>query len=324
MSGSFKFATGALAARLRHHDQADQDRRRRSQHRGDHEMRGGIGDQRRQQRGVEHQHGAGDPGHAAGHHQKQFATRQLRQIRADEQWRFHHAEKYIGGGGKSDRAADPKRTLQQPCHAAHDRRQDAPVEQQRGQHAHHQHYGERLKRQDEIGSGRLEVERQRAAAEIAEHEGSACARGGGDGADGIVDDGKGVRDERQFDQRERGEEGDGKADCGLSQRNSATVLADRPGDREQRQHAERRLQLLHPAPPPSSRRTPGPITTGLRDWADTGKKDLRQRLAPLLRRRLWVPAFAGTTEPHPRPTNGILLAITVMNSTLASSGRLAM
>ena len=28
--------------------------------------------------------------------------------------------------------------------------------------------------------------------------------------------------------------------------------------------------------------------------------------------------------PQPRPTNGILLAITVMNSTLASSGRLAM
>ena len=28
--------------------------------------------------------------------------------------------------------------------------------------------------------------------------------------------------------------------------------------------------------------------------------------------------------PHPRPTNGILFAITVMNSTLVSSGRLAM
>jgi len=28
--------------------------------------------------------------------------------------------------------------------------------------------------------------------------------------------------------------------------------------------------------------------------------------------------------PQPRPTNGILLAMTVMNSTLASSGRLAM
>jgi hypothetical protein len=29
-------------------------------------------------------------------------------------------------------------------------------------------------------------------------------------------------------------------------------------------------------------------------------------------------------ETYPRPTNGILLAMTVMNSTLASSGRLAM
>ena len=33
----------------------------------------------------------------------------------------------------------------------------------------------------------------------------------------------------------------------------------------------------------------------------------------------------GARQPdHPRPTNGILVAITVMNSTLASSGRLAM
>ena len=31
-----------------------------------------------------------------------------------------------------------------------------------------------------------------------------------------------------------------------------------------------------------------------------------------------------TMKSHPRPTNGILVAITVMNSTLASSGRLAM
>ena len=254
MSGSLKRAAGALAAGFRHHDQADQDRRRRCQHRGDHEMRGGIRDQRRQQRGVEHQHGAGDPGHAAGHHQKQFAARQLRQIRPDEQRRFHHAEKNIGGGGQPDRAADAERALQQPRHAAHDRRQDAPVEQQRGQHAHHQHDGQRLKRQDEIGAGRLEVERQRAAAEIAEHERRARARGGGDRADGVVDDGKGVRDEGQFYQRERGEEGDGKADRRLLQRHRAAVLTDRPRDREQRQYAERRLQLLHPAPSTSSSR----------------------------------------------------------------------
>ena len=62
-------------------------------------MRAGIGNERRQQGGVEHQHGAGDPGHAAGHHQKQFAARELRQIGPDEQRRLHHAEKDIGGGG---------------------------------------------------------------------------------------------------------------------------------------------------------------------------------------------------------------------------------
>jgi hypothetical protein len=42
-----------------------------------------------------------------------------------------------------------------------------------------------------------------------------------------------------------------------------------------------------------------------------------------------VRAFGAALRPghatrHPRPTNGILLAMTVMNSTLASSGRLAM
>jgi hypothetical protein len=51
-----------------------------------------------------------------------------------------------------------------------------------------------------------------------------------------------------------------------------------------------------------------------------------RRLVTNQRRGVWVPAFAGTTPgfAYPRPTNGILLAMTVMNSTLASSGRLAM
>jgi hypothetical protein len=35
-------------------------------------------------------------------------------------------------------------------------------------------------------------------------------------------------------------------------------------------------------------------------------------------------ARPGMTKNYPRPTNGIFDAITVMNSTLASSGRLAM
>ena len=105
-------ASGALLAGLGHHDQADQDRGGCAQHRGNDKMRGGVGDQRRQQRGVKHQHGAGDSRHAAGHHKEQLAPCQLRQIRPDEQRRFHHAEKDIGGGGQPDRAADPERALQ--------------------------------------------------------------------------------------------------------------------------------------------------------------------------------------------------------------------
>ena len=251
MSGSASDAAGALVRSLRHHDQADQDRRRRAEHGGDDEMRRRIRDQRRQQRGVEHQHGAGDAGHAAGHHQKQFAARQLRQIGADEQRRLDHAEKDVGGGREPDRAADAERALQQPRHAAHDRRQHAPVEQQRRQHAHDQNDRQRLKRQDEIRARRLEVERQRAAAEIAEHEGGAGARRRRDRVDGVVDGAERLCHRRQLDQHQRGDDGDGKADRHLPERDRAAVFAERPGDRQQRQHAERRLQLQHDPKAPS-------------------------------------------------------------------------
>ena len=49
-------------------------------------MTGGIGDQRPEHGGIEHEHGAGDAGHAAGHHDEQLAAGELRQIRLDEQW----------------------------------------------------------------------------------------------------------------------------------------------------------------------------------------------------------------------------------------------
>ena len=93
---------------------------------------------------VEHQHGAGDAGHAAGHHDEQFAARELREIGPDEQRRLDMADEDVGGGREPDRAADAERALERPGEAAHDRRQDAPVEQQRGQHAHHQHDRQRL------------------------------------------------------------------------------------------------------------------------------------------------------------------------------------
>ena len=214
-------------------------------------MRRRVRDQRRQQRGIQHQHGAGDPRHAAGHDQKEFAAGELCQIGADEQGRLDHAEEDVGGGGKAHRAADAERAFQNPRHAAHDRRQYPPVEQQRGQHAHHQDDRQGLKRQDEIRTGRLEIEGQRAAAEIAEHEGGAGAGRGRNGVDGVVDGAEGAGHQRQFDQHQCGDESDRKSDRGLPQRHRAAVFAERPRHRQQRQHAERRLQLQHDSQTPS-------------------------------------------------------------------------
>ena len=141
-------------------------------------MAGGVGQDRAEQGGVEHQHGAGDARHAAGHDDEQFAARQRREVGPDEQRRLDHAEKDVGCGRQADRAADAERPFEQPGEAAHDRRQDAPVEQQRGEHAHHQHHRQGLQREDEIGARRLEVVGQGAAAEIAEDERRAGPRRG--------------------------------------------------------------------------------------------------------------------------------------------------
>src|ERR1700684_3640411 len=72
----------------------------------------------------------------------------------------------------------------------------------------------------------------------------------------------------------------------------------------------------------ASTRRPG-LRAGTHTPCPQGEHTDGKYLVTDWRRGVWVPAFAGTTI-YPRPTNGILLAITVMNSTLASSGRLAM
>ncbi|MGX1165033.1 hypothetical protein AB7M16_001299 [Bradyrhizobium sp. USDA 372] len=251
ISGSSSAPPGALVGCFGHHDQADQDRRRRAEHGGDDEMRGGVGDERGQQRRIEHQHGAGDAGHAAGHDQEQLAARHLCQIRPHEQRRLDHAEEDVGGGRETDRAADAERTLQQPGHAADDRWQHAPIEQQRRQHAHDQHDRQRLERQDEVRAGRLQVEGQGSAADIAEHEGGAGPRSRRDRADRVVDGTEGMGDDRQLQQHEGGDEGRGEADRSLAQRHGAPILRQREGDQQQCENAECRLQAQHGVPKPS-------------------------------------------------------------------------
>ena len=59
---------------------------------------------------------------------------------------------------------------------------------------------------------------------------------------------KGVRNDRQLEQHERGEKRDDEPGRGLPDRYRAAVLAKRPSDREQCEDAERRLQLQHKSP----------------------------------------------------------------------------
>jgi hypothetical protein len=113
-------ATGERRRRLRHHDEAHQDRRRGAEHRGDHQMGGGVGDHGPEHGGIDHQHRAGNAGHAAGHHDEEFAAREMGEIRLDEQRRLDHAEEDVGRGRKTDSAAHPQSSLQQRRKAAHD------------------------------------------------------------------------------------------------------------------------------------------------------------------------------------------------------------
>ena len=185
--------TGADVVLVRHHDLADHHRDRRAEHRGDDEMARGVGDGVAQELRVEHQHGAGDAGHAAGHHHEQFAARELREIGPDEQRRLDMADEDVGRGGKPDRAADAHGAVEREGEAVHHRRQDAPVEQQRGEHAHQQHDRQRVERQHEFLAGIFQLEGQRAAADIAEHEGGAGAARRGDRVDHVVGRAEGAR-----------------------------------------------------------------------------------------------------------------------------------
>ena len=148
---------------------------------------GGIRNDLAEHGRVERQHGAGDAGHAAGHHHEELAAAQEGEIGLDAERRLDHAEKDVGGGREPDRAADPDDAFERDREAAHDRRQDAPMEHKRGQHAHHQHDRQRLEGEDEVGARCLDVERQRRAAKITEHEAGAGTRRRRDGVDGIAD-----------------------------------------------------------------------------------------------------------------------------------------
>ena len=81
-------------------------------------------------RGVEHHHRAGDPGHAAAHQREQFAAREPHQIGADQQRRLDMADKDMHRRAEAQRPADPDRAAQHPGEDLDDALQHAPIEQQ--------------------------------------------------------------------------------------------------------------------------------------------------------------------------------------------------
>jgi hypothetical protein len=210
---------------------------------------GDLGNDRPQDRGIDHEHGASDPGHAAGHDDEQFSPRQLVEIGPDEQRRFHHADENIGGGRQADRAADAQRALQRPRKAAHDRRQDAPVEQQRGQHAHHQNQRQRLESEDEFAAGIFWIERQRTAAEIAEHEAGTCTGCGGDGVDRAIGSGETGAQRRDFEKQHSKNDGEGHRRKHPPPRYRTMIFAYGKGHRRNDDGAKKRLQDKHVSRP---------------------------------------------------------------------------
>ena len=84
------------------------------------------------------------------------------------------ADEDMHRSAEAERAADPDRAPQQPGKRLHDALQDAPVEQQGGKRADHQHQRQRAKGKDEAGAGPRLGKRQLAAPEIAKNEAGPC------------------------------------------------------------------------------------------------------------------------------------------------------
>ena len=138
---------------------------------------------------------------------------------------------------------------------------------------------------------------KRTAAEIAEHEGRARARRRRDRVDRAVDRGHREPHRRNFQKDDREQRRSARGSCPTRRHETAVaLLADGKSQSQKRDDAECRLELKH-----RSRR---PDITG----GSSKARSIPGSSAAAMRR--------GT---YPRPTNGILVAITVMNSTFESS-----
>jgi hypothetical protein len=236
-----------LARFRRDHEQRDRDRRGGGDDRRDQDVRERVRHRAGEERRVEHHDRPGDRRHAAGHRDEELRAAHRGDVGAHDERRFDHADEDVCRRRQADGPADAHRAHEQPREPAHEPRQDPPVEQQRRERAHDQHERQRAEREDERGGLGLLLERQRRAAEVAEHERGACPGRAVARADRAVEPKEELGEERHLERERRERERERHAGEHRAPWNRAPPLGDEARERVQREEAEQALDReTHP------------------------------------------------------------------------------
>ena len=192
---------------------------------------------------IENEHGSRDCREADGKQHEQFGARQLREIGADQQRRFDHAEKNRGRRAKPDRAADAHRLAQAPRKTIDENRQDFPIPQQGRQRRDHDHQRQNLKREAGHAGRIIDRKRRGRAADISKHEGCPGLGRGSKRIDDTVQREQNVSRERDFEEQQRKCDLQREPDDDGSDGKGAAVLREHPRRGEDNDDPKSRLQM---------------------------------------------------------------------------------
>ena len=157
---------------------------------------------------------------------------------------MHGRSGRLRGGRETDRTTDAERALKQPGEAADHRWQDAPVEQESGEHAHDKRHGQCLKGKDELAPGSLQFKRERATAQVAKDERCSSPRGRGNRIDHVVDKREGCPDWRYFQQENDENDGEAEPKPNCAPRDGTAALTQQPCTAQKRNDADHRSEIV--------------------------------------------------------------------------------
>ena len=202
-----------------------------------------VGDDLRQNTGVEDHYRAGDGRHPAGHHRKQLTARHPAQVGSDEKRRFHHSQKDIGRHAQALGTAQTQCLFQHPREAIHHQGEHFPVEEQRRKGTDQEQQGERPKGENEAVGGDLFFERSRAAAQIAEHESRSRLDRFFQGQDHPVETQKDLTRAGDLQKEDSKGQLQGQAEAQQAERHPTSMLAHDPGQPQEDSQADGALQV---------------------------------------------------------------------------------